>query len=96
MGIRSIHSKPFAAYVVAQQKKWMMQAGAVQETWRQNLVRGAQQTAFGRDHGFQDIKTYEDFKAAVPIRDYEGLRPYFDRLLTGESDVLWPGKPLSA
>ena len=94
MGIRSILSKPFAAYVVAQQKKWMMQAGAVQETWRQNLVRGAQQTAFGRDHGFQDIKTYEDFKAAVPIRDYEGLRPYFDRLLTGEADVLWPGKPL--
>jgi len=94
MGIRSILSKPFAAYVVAQQKKWMAQAGPIQEAWRQKLVKAAQSTAFGRDHGFADIRTYDDFKAAVPIRDYEGLRPYVDRLLTGEANVLWPHKPL--
>lgn len=94
MGIRSILSKPFAAYVVAQQKKWMAQAGPIQEAWRQKLVKAAQSTAFGRDHGFADIRTYDDFKAAVPIRDYEGLRPYIDRLLTGEANVLWPHKPL--
>lgn len=94
MGLRSVLSKPFAAYIVAQQKKWMSQAGVVQEKWRQDLVRSASQTAFGKDHGFRDINTYEDFKAAVPIRDYEGLRPYIDRILTGESDILWSGKPL--
>lgn len=57
------------------------------------IVAQAAQTAFGRDHGFSGIKTYEDFKKAVPIRDYEDLKPYIERVKNGEPDVLWPGKP---
>lgn len=58
-----------------------------------DLVRRAAGTAFGRDHGLADIKTYEDFKQAIPIRDYEDLKPYIERVKNGEPDVLWPGKP---
>src|SRR5690606_41686788 len=50
-------------------------------------------TAFGRDHGFDQIKNYEDFKQRVPIRDYEELKPYVDRIVQGEHSVLWPGLP---
>ena len=47
-------------------------------------------TAFGRDHGFDKIRTYEDFIAAVPIGSYETLRPYMNRVLQGETTALLP------
>lgn len=94
MGFRSLLSKPLARYTVTQQKKWMYNAADIQENWRKKLVSQAASTAFGKAHHFQDIRTYEDFKEAVPIRDYEELRPYIDRILQGESDILWTGKPL--
>ncbi|MGB2128645.1 MAG: GH3 auxin-responsive promoter family protein [Flavicella sp.] len=58
------------------------------------LLNGAKDTAFGKDHSFTTIKSYEDFKKAVPVVDYEGLRGYVDRMVAGESDVLWKGKPI--
>lgn len=94
MGIRSVLSKPYAAYVVAQQRKWMARSAEVQAEWRNRLVADAQQTVFGNDHRFADIRTYEDFKQAVPVRDYEELKPYITQILEGKSDVLWKGKPL--
>src|SRR5690606_37023911 len=51
-------------------------------------------TAFGKDHGFDGIRTHEEFRQQVPVRDYEGLRPYVDRVVRGEADVLWKGRPL--
>lgn len=94
MGIRSIISKPIAAYVVAQQKKWIARSAAIQAEWRQSLVIQAHSTAFGKDHYFKDIRTYTDFKQAIPVRDYEDLTPYIDRILAGEENILWAGKPL--
>ena len=78
MGVRSILSKPIAAYVVAQQKKWMARSAEVQAEWREQLVSQAAQTVFGRDHHFNDIHSYDDFKQAIPIRDYEDLKPYIN------------------
>jgi hypothetical protein len=57
------------------------------------LIDQAKNTAFGKDHGFEHIRTYDDFKKQVPVRDYEDLRPYIDRITKGEADILWPGKP---
>src|SRR6185369_17176329 len=37
---------------------------------------------------------HDDLVQAVPLRDYEGFRPYIDRIIAGEKDVLWPGRPL--
>lgn len=94
MGIRSILSKPLAAYVVAQQKKWMARSEEVQAGWREKLVQKATNTAFGKDHYFKDISTYDDYKQAVAVRDYEDLKDYINQILDGREDVLWPGKPL--
>ncbi|HNC14093.1 MAG TPA: GH3 auxin-responsive promoter family protein [Cyclobacteriaceae bacterium] len=60
---------------------------------RQYLVREAAHTAFGKDHNFGSIKSYEDFKRNVPVRDYEELKPYIEKVTKGEPDVLWKGKP---
>jgi hypothetical protein len=58
------------------------------------LVRKAENTAFGRDHHFSEIKSSKDFSANVPVRDYEQLTDYIQRVKSGERDVLWPGLPL--
>jgi len=93
MGIKAALSKPFAAFIVKGVTRWKKDAVAAQkETFRQ-LIDAAQHTAFGKDHRFSSIKNYEDFKKQVPVRDYEELRPYIDRVVAGEKDVMWKGKP---
>ncbi len=93
MGIRSILAKPFAAYVVKNQQKWAQSPYASQQKIFQRLMDVGQRTVFGKDHGLNTETTYEAFKAQVPIRDYEGLKPYVDQVLAGASDVMWEGKP---
>jgi hypothetical protein len=94
MGIRSFLAKPFAAYIASQTRQWSMQPGKYQMQILHSLVEHAKTTAFGKDHDFASIRTYDDFKKRVPIRDYELLKSYFDRVVKGEADVLWKGKPL--
>lgn len=93
MGIRAALSKPFASLIAKETKEWSFQAVKYQDKILRELVKKAAHTTFGKDHGFSDINSYEDFKKQVPIRDYEGLTPYIDQVLNGGSDVLWPGKP---
>ena len=93
MGIRSALSRPLAAYVVQQQKQWSLAPEKTQDRVFRQLVAGAKNTQFGQDHAFAQIDHYEQFKQLVPVRDYEGLKPYVDRILAGQPDVLWPGKP---
>lgn len=93
MGIRGVLSKPLAAYTVKQQQKWASRPGESQQRVFQELISKARNTVFGKDHGFDQIQSHDDFKKQVPIRDYEALRPYVDRIIKGEDDVLWPGKP---
>ncbi|HEY3404217.1 MAG TPA: GH3 auxin-responsive promoter family protein [Ohtaekwangia sp.] len=93
MGIRSVLAKPFAAYVAGQTKKWSLNPVPVQQRIFQQLIEKAKSTLFGRDHDFEFIKTYEDFKKRVPVRDYEGLKSYVEQVIKGRPDILWPGKP---
>ncbi len=60
----------------------------------QSFVNECKKTQFGKEHSFSSVKTLDDFRKAVPIRDFEGFRPYIDRMCNGEQDVLFPGKPL--
>lgn len=87
-------SRPLARYIVKQQQEWIARSVEVQEKWRSELVRKAAGTQFGKDHFFKDIHSYSDFREAVPVNDYEDLKPYVERIKSGESDILWPGKPL--
>lgn len=92
--VKSILAIPFAKRITKRIYKWAYQPEKIQEKVFQKLISDAKHTAFGKDHQFSKIKNYEDFKARVPIRDYEGLKSYVDRVVEGEPDVLWKGKPL--
>jgi hypothetical protein len=93
MGIRSFLAKPFAAYVASQTKAWSLQPEKSQDEVFRSLVESARNTRFGKDHDFQAIKSHEDFKKQVPVRDYEVLKPYIEEVVAGKPDILWPGKP---
>lgn len=93
MGIRSTLAKPFAAYVAGQTRQWASEPGIYQQKIFNKLIEKARDTSFGRNHGFESIKTFGDFARQVPVRDYEALKPYIEKVIHGERNVLWPGKP---
>ncbi|CAN5119071.1 GH3 auxin-responsive promoter family protein [soil metagenome] len=93
MGIRSFLSKPLAFYVIKNQKKWSSKPGETQKFVFNKLIDEGINTQFGKDHDFKSINSYRDFKERVPVRDYEDLKPYIEKILQGEDHVLWPGKP---
>ncbi len=65
-------------------------ASSIQEKTLKNLLRSAQNTDFGKEHHFSQLKTIADFKKSVPIRTYETFKPYIDTLMNGKQNVLWP------
>lgn len=93
MGIKSTLVKPLAKYTAGSIRKWSQNAVVHQENIFKNLIKKAANTSFAKDHDFANIRTYADYTQRVPIRDYEALKTYFDRVKEGESDVLWTGKP---
>lgn len=59
-----------------------------------DLIGSAQYTEFGKKYAFDRINNISDYKSAVPINDYDTLKPYIQRILEGEQNVLWPS-PIS-
>jgi len=55
----------------------------------QDLVTAAQYTEFGRQHQFSNLFTTKAFKQAVPIHEYQDLKPYVERIMAGEQNLLW-------
>jgi hypothetical protein len=93
MGVKSFFSKILAGYIAQRVKQDADKGIELQQAVMLKLVQKAQHTAFGKDHQFTSIHSYEDFKKHVPVRDYEEITPYIERVRNGEHDVLWPGIP---
>ncbi|MBK8723123.1 MAG: GH3 auxin-responsive promoter family protein [Saprospiraceae bacterium] len=93
MGWKSFIIKPFAKYIANDIKNWSSKAVDCQNNIFKELMAAVEKTAFGKDHGLTAITTYEEFKKKVPIREYEQLKTYIERIKKGEENVLWPGKP---
>lgn len=94
MGLKARLVKPFARKISSNIRKWAANPIAAQQKVFENLIAIGEKTAFGQEHGFSFIESYEQFRDQVPIRDYEGLKPYIDRIKSGEPNVLWKGMPL--
>ena len=73
---------------------WANKPILTQENQFSYLIKKARNTKFGQNHGFSEISNYNEFKRKVPVRDYEGLREYFEEVKSGKKDILWPGKPI--
>jgi hypothetical protein len=94
MSIKAFAAKILAKKVYAQTQKWANNPLETQQKVFKTLIRQAESTQFGKDHHFSTIKSFEDFAKQVPVRDYEQLKSYVDKVVAGESDILWKGKPL--
>jgi hypothetical protein len=94
MKFKSFLAKPFAAYIYRGIKKEMGTAVEDQENILKTLLKTGSQTVFGNEHRLKDVKNYEEFKAAVPVRDYEQFKPYIDQIKEGKHNILWKGVPL--
>ena len=94
MSIKSFLSLPFANYIVLKNRKWKNNAVNTQNKVLKNLIKSAKNTEFGKDHSFSEIKNYSDFKKQVPIRSYEDLSGYIEKIKIGEENILWPNKPI--
>jgi hypothetical protein len=94
MSVKAFAAKLFAKRIHAKTQKWVNNPIETQQKVFQKLIKEATQTQFGKDHDFNSIKNPSDFAQKVPVRDYEGLKHYVDKVVQGEENVLWPGKPL--
>lgn len=94
MGLKSIAGKIYAKIAAKAIKKWSDNPIDTQQKVFHNLIEQGTKTKFGIDHHFSKIRSYQEFKENVPVRDFEGLKSYIEAIKAGESNVLWPGKPI--
>ena len=93
MSLKSLAARWFANYIYRKTSKWKSRPVETQQKVFQQLIKTARETDFGKDHHFDAIRDHRDFVERVPIRDYEALRTYVDKVVEGKENVLWPGKP---
>lgn len=94
MSLKTFGAKIFAGIIHRSTQKWAKNPVETQQKVFEKLLADAKNTQFGKDHNFSAIQSYVDFSANVPVRDYEGLKTYVDKVVHGEENVLWPGKPV--
>ncbi len=71
---------------------FMKYPNEVQEEWFEQLISMAESTEWGRKHHYKSIDNLTQFKERVPIQNYDTLKPYIERMLNGEKNVLWPSE----
>src|SRR5471030_2501166 len=71
---------------------FMKYPNEVQEEWFEQLIALASNTEWGKKYGYKNITTLHEFKNRVPIQNYDTLKPYIERMLKGEKNVLWPSE----
>ena len=94
MKIKSFLAKPFASYIYKGIRKGIATAVADQENILQHLLKVGKTTEYGKSIGLDDVTNYEDFKRAVPIQDYEQMKPWIEKIKEGKHNILWKGKPI--
>ena len=70
-------------------EQWVLDPVAVQREVLQHLVTSAQYTEIGRKYNFSKLFSIKEFKHAVPIHEYDDLKPYIQRIMQGEENLLW-------
>lgn len=61
----------------------------VQQQVFQNLISAAQYTEFGKQYGFSNLYKIEEYKQRVPIHTYDTIKPYIQRVMEGQQNILW-------
>lgn len=72
----------------------MLTAATDQESILRQMIKIGRITEYGKEHGLENVNSYEEFRQAIPVQDYEQLKPYIDRIKEGKHNVLWKGQPI--
>jgi hypothetical protein len=64
----------------------------VQDEWFQTLISTAKNTEWGKKYGYESIINQDQFKERVPLQTYDTLKPYIEKMLNGEHNILWPSE----
>ena len=94
MNLKSLLAKPFANYIYNKTQKSALTALEDQDEILKNLLKVGRLTEFGKAHHFKAINSHQEYIQAVPIRDYEQIKPYIELIKEGKQNVLWKGKPI--
>ncbi len=94
MNLKSLLARPFANYIYNKTKKSMHTALGDQDEIFKMLLKTGKTTIFGKDHGLEGVNDHAAYRQAVPIRDYEQLKPYINQVKEGKQNVLWKGRPI--
>lgn len=94
MGLKASLSKPFARAAMVELKMRTAQPGVAQIKQLNEILKSAENTAFGKDHNLREGMSLESFQKNVPVKGYEGIKKYINRAVKGEENILWPGKPM--
>lgn len=70
-------------------EQWMNEPVATQREVLQDLVTHGQYTELGRKYGLDKTFSVHEFKKRIPIHEYDDIKPYIERLMNGEQNLLW-------
>ena len=70
--------------------RFASEADRIQREQLRGLIHAARNTEWGRKHGYRDIRSYTDFSTRVPVQIYDDIKPYVERMINGERNILWP------
>lgn len=85
-------ARPFFAPRIRAAQKMASEPEAMQQRQLEWLLSHGRRTLAGERYGLQSVRTYDDFRRAVPVTGYEGIRQDVMRMVAGEADILWPGR----
>jgi hypothetical protein len=94
MKIKSFFAKPFASFIHRVIQREMHTALADQKRIFEHLLQVGRKTEFGRVLKMYEVNDYQGFKSCVSIQDYEGIKPWIEKIKEGKQNVLWKGKPI--
>ena len=72
----------------------MATAVSDQDSLFRDLLKTGSGTVFGKEHRMEQVKSHDDFKTAIPVRDYEQFKGYIDLIKEGKHNILWKGLPI--
>ena len=94
MNIKTLLALPFANNIYKKTQKDAANALVTQDAILKDLIATGKKTIFGKEHHLDNTNSYDEFKQAVSIRDYEQYKGYIAQIKEGKENVLWKGKPL--
>ncbi|MCB0640919.1 MAG: GH3 auxin-responsive promoter family protein, partial [Phaeodactylibacter sp.] len=83
--------KQYYRYRIKSIEQFMQHPDEAQYHWLNRLISSARRTEWGKLYDFKSIRNSAQFAERIPVQDYESLKPYIERMMYGERDILWPG-----